>query len=137
MKNFVIRLFVNALALAVAAWLVDGIQMSGDFFDVLVVALVFGILNAILKPLLLIFSLPLLIVTLGLFLWVINALMLKLTAWIAGVFGIGFHVHGFWTALLGALIITIVNFFVDRVLVDDKPSRRWSGGRSTFSSRRF
>jgi len=57
MKNFVIRLFVNALALSAAAWLIDGIQLSGDFADVLWVALLFGLLNALLKPLLLFFSL--------------------------------------------------------------------------------
>ena len=75
--------------------------------------------------------------TLGLFLWVINALMLKLTAWIAGLFDIGFHVNGFWTALLGALVITLVNFFVDRVLLDDKPSSRWGGRRNPLDNRRF
>jgi putative membrane protein len=75
------------------------------------------------KPVVQILSIPFIIVTLGLFLWVINALMLKLTAGIAGLFGIGFHVNGFWTALLGALIITIVNFVVDRLLDDGRRGR--------------
>lgn len=108
MKNFLIRLFVNALALAAAAWLIDGIQMSGDFFDVLLVALVFGILNALLKPFLLFFSLPLLILTLGLFALVVNAAMLMLTASLLD----DFAVSGFWAAVLGSLVISIVTMLL-------------------------
>ena len=96
-----------------------------------------GLVSMLVKPVVQLLSIPFIILTLGLFLWVINALMLKLTAGIAGLFGIGFHVNGFWTALLGALIITLVNFFVDRVIGDDKPSRRWGRRRSPFSSSRF
>jgi len=114
MKNFLIRLFVNALALAAAAWLVDGIQMDGEFFDVLVVALVFGILNAVLKPLLLLFSLPLLIVTLGLFALVVNAAMLMITASLLD----DFAVSGFWPALLGSLVISIVTMLLGGALKD-------------------
>ena len=114
MKNFLIRLFVNALALAAAAWLVDGIQMDGDFFDVLVVALVFGILNAVLKPFLLLFSLPLLIVTLGLFALVVNAAMLMITASLLN----DFAVSGFWAALLGSLVISIVTMLLGGALND-------------------
>jgi putative membrane protein len=139
-------LLSNALAVAVATALLDGIWFSGPvqgeaeikhkFLPLLFVAVIMGLVSMLVKPVVQILSIPFIIVTLGLFLWVINALMLKLTAGIAGLFGIGFHVHGFWTALLGALIITLVNFFVDRV-IDDKPSRRWGGSRSPFSSRRF
>lgn len=109
-----IRLLVNALALAAAAWLVDGIQMDGDFFDVLVVALVFGILNAVLKPFLLLFSLPLLIVTLGLFALVVNAAMLMITASLLD----DFAVSGFWAALLGSLVISIVTMLLGGALED-------------------
>lgn len=112
--NFLIRLFVNALALAVAAWLIDGIQMTGGFWDVLVVALVFGILNAILKPILLFLSLPFLIVTLGLFALVINALMLMLTANLLD----DFAVSGFWTAVLGSIVISLVTMILGGVLKD-------------------
>jgi putative membrane protein len=139
-------LLSNALAVAVATALLDGIWFSGPaggdselehkFLPLLFVAVIMGLVSMLVKPVVQILSIPFIIVTLGLFLWVINALMLKLTAGIAGLFGIGFHVHGFWTALLGALIITLVNFFVDRV-IDDKPSRRWGGSRRPFSSRRF
>ncbi|MGE0161256.1 MAG: phage holin family protein [Gemmatimonadales bacterium] len=114
MKNFVIRLFVNALALAAAAWLIDGIRMSGDFGDVLLVALVFGLLNAVLKPILLFFSLPLLILSLGLFALVVNALMLLVTASLLD----DFDVSGFWAALLGSLVISFVTIVLGGALKD-------------------
>jgi putative membrane protein len=120
MKNFVIRLFVNALALAFAAWLLDGIEMSGGFFDVLLVALVFGLLNAILKPILLFFSIPLLILTLGLFALVVNAVMLMVTARLLD----DFAVSGFWSALLGSVVISIVTMLLGGALKDgDRRSR--------------
>mgnify|MGYP002624142646 CR=1 FL=1 len=112
--NFLIRLFVNALALAAAAWLIDGIQMSGGFWDVLVVALVFGLLNAILKPVLLFLSLPFLIVTLGLFALVINAVMLLITANLLE----DFAVSGFWTAVLGSIVISLVTMILGGFLKD-------------------
>ncbi len=118
MKNFLIRLLVNALALAVAAWLIDGIQMSDRFLDVLLVALVFGVLNAILKPILLFFSIPLLVLTLGLFALVVNAVMLMLTASILD----DFAVSGFWTAVLGSIVISLVTMVLGGVLKDgEKP----------------
>lgn len=116
MKNFVIRLFVNALALTAAAWLIDGIQMSGDFVDVILVALVFGLLNAILKPILLFLSLPALLLTLGLFALVVNALMLMLTASLLD----DFYVSGFWTAVLGSIVISIVTMILGALLKDAK-----------------
>lgn len=116
MQNFLIRLFVNALALAAAAWLLDGIQMSGGFFDVLLVALVFGLLNAVLKPILLFFSIPLLVVTLGLFALVVNALLLMITARLLD----DFAVSGFWTAVLGSIVISLVTMILGSVLKDDK-----------------
>jgi len=116
MRNFVIRLFVNALALAAAAWLIDGIQMSGEFMDVLLVALVFGVLNALLKPLLLLLSLPLLILTLGLFALVVNAGLLMLTARLMD----DFAVSGFGAAVLGSLVISIVTMLLGAGLKDAK-----------------
>jgi putative membrane protein len=119
MKNFVIRLFVNALALTFAAWLLDGIEMSGGFFDVLLVALVFGLLNAILKPILLFFSIPLLILTLGLFALVVNAVMLMVTARLLD----DFAVSGFWSALLGSVVISIVTMLLGSALKDGDSRR--------------
>ncbi|MGD2045209.1 MAG: phage holin family protein [Gemmatimonadota bacterium] len=116
MKNFVIRLFVNALALTAAAWLIDGIQMSGEFGDVLLVAFVFGLLNALLKPILLFLSLPALLLTLGLFALVVNALMLLLTARLLD----DFAVSGFWTAVLGSIVISLVTMILGALLKDAK-----------------
>lgn len=114
MRNFLIRLIVNSLALTVAAWLIPGIRMSDDFADVLLVALVFGVLNALLKPILLILSLPLLILTLGLFAFVVNALLLLLTARLLD----DFAVSGFWTAVLGSIVISIVTMLLGGALKD-------------------
>jgi putative membrane protein len=119
MKNFLIRLFVNAMALAAAAWLLDGIEMSGDFFDVLLVAFVFGLLNAILKPILLVLSFPILLVTLGLFALVVNAVMLLLTSRLLE----SFEVSGFWTAVFGSLVISVVTMVLGSVLADGEKRR--------------
>ena len=116
MKNFLIRLLVNALALAVAAWLLDGIEMSDDFVDVLLIALVFGLLNAVLKPILLILSIPLLIVTLGVFALVVNAVLLLITSRLLE----SFEVSGFWTAVLGSIVISGVTMNMGAVLKDEK-----------------
>lgn len=115
MRNFLIRLIVNALALSAAAWLLDGISLSGGFFDVLLVALVFGLLNALLKPILLFFSLPFLIVTLGLFAFVVNALVLMLTASLTD----AMSVSGFGAALLGSLVVSLVTLFLGSALKDE------------------
>lgn len=122
-------LLTNAVALAVAAWLIDGISFDGPtsgraeiehkIIPLLIVALILGLVSSIVKPVLQVLSIPFIIVTLGLFLLVINALMLLLTGWIAGTVDIGFEVDGFWPALWGSLIITIVTALLDRV-VDDK-----------------
>jgi putative membrane protein len=83
------------------------------------VALILGVVSSFIKPVVTFFSIPFIIVTIGLFLLVINALMLMLTAWIAGGVGIGFHVHGFWTAVGGSIIITLVNWALDATVFDD------------------
>lgn len=106
---FLFRLLINAAALWVAIRLVPGITFGGDEVALLLVALVFGVVNAIVRPVLLILSLPVLVLTLGLFTFVLNALMLWLTSALSGALGLGFHVSGFWPAFLGALVVTIVS----------------------------
>jgi len=108
--NFLLRLLVNAAALYIATRVVDGVHFEGDWLTLFTVALIFGVVNAVIKPVTKFFTFPLIILTLGLFLLVINALMLMLTAWIAGGVGIGFHVEGFWNALWGSIVITLVNW---------------------------
>jgi putative membrane protein len=116
MRNFLIRLMVNALALSVAAWAIDGIQLSGGLGDVLVVALVFGVLNALLKPILLFFSLPFLLVTLGLFALVVNGALLLITARLTD----SLSVSGLWPAIVGSVVISLVTMVLGRVLEDER-----------------
>ena len=90
--HFLLRLLINAAALWVAIQLVDGIDHRGSTWSLLFVALVFGVLNASVRPLLKLLSLPILILTLGLFIFVINALMLLMTGWVSGLLNLGFYV---------------------------------------------
>ncbi|HTG90597.1 MAG TPA: phage holin family protein [Vicinamibacterales bacterium] len=110
--HFLLRLLINAAALWVAIQLVGGIDHRGSVWSLLFVALVFGVLNASVRPLFLLLSLPMLIVTLGLFMFVINALMLLLTGWVSGLLGLGFYVEGFWAAFLGGLIVSAVSLML-------------------------
>ena len=110
--HFLLRLLINAAALWVAIQLVGGIDHQGSVWSLLFVALVFGVLNASVRPLFLLLSLPMVIVTLGLFMFVINALMLLLTGWVSGLLGLGFYVEGFWAAFLGGLIVSVVSLLL-------------------------
>ena len=121
--KFLIRVIVDALALAAAAWLIADIKVTEEAREdqviaLVIVALIFGVINAFVKPILKLFSLPFIILTLGLFLLVINAALLLLTSWIAGEIGLGFEVDGFWTAVLGSIVITIVSWVLEAVLPD-------------------
>jgi putative membrane protein len=123
-------LVTNALALAAAAWLFEGIGFAGPttgsaeiqekLLPLLAVALILGLVSATVKPVLKFLSFPIVLITLGLFLLLINAAMLGLTGWLAEQLDIGFHVHGFWTAVGGALVITVVTRVVDGLLGDDR-----------------
>jgi len=119
--RFIIWVAVNALALAAATALLDGIELTGDSTadktaTLIVVALIFGVVNAIIGPIVKLLSLPFIVLTLGLLLFVINALLLLLTAWISGLFGLDFSVDGFWTALVGAFIISVTSWVLWLVL---------------------
>ena len=107
--TMVIRLLINAAALWVAVRLVPGVSFTGDGWLLLFVALIFGLLNACLKPLLVILSLPFLLLTLGLFTFVLNALLLWITSALSGALGLGFHVAGFASAFVGALVVSAVS----------------------------
>ena len=105
-----LRLLINAGALWAATTLVPGISFTGDLGRFLFVALVFGLLNALVRPILLLLSLPLLILTLGLFTFVLNAVILMLLGALSSGLGLGFNVAGFVPAFVGALIVTVVSF---------------------------
>ena len=111
MQNLIIRLFVNAVALWAAARLVPGIELDGSFIHILSVAAIFGLVNALIRPLILLLSLPLIILTLGLFTLVANALMLMLT----DLFATSLSIAGFWSALAGSLLISLVSLLFSMV----------------------
>ena len=124
--RLVIWLVTNTLAVGVAAWLVPGIRFTergglAEYWPTLLaVGVILGLVSSIVKPVVKVLSIPFIILTLGLFLWIINALMLELTAWLAKQLDLGFRVDDFfWQALLGALVITLVNWAVDTVVDDD------------------
>ena len=110
--QILLRLSINAAALWAATRLVSGIRFDGDWRLLFVVALVFGVLNVSLRPLLWVMTLPLLIVTLGLFTFVLNAMMLWTTGAVSDALGLGFHVDGFGAAFLGALVVSVVSFLL-------------------------
>ncbi|NJP99208.1 phage holin family protein [Streptomyces zingiberis] len=123
MLNFLIKTVANAAALAAAVWLLDDITLTGSStggkaLTLLLVALIFGVVNIVVKPVVRLLSLPLFVLTLGLFTLVVNALMLMLTSWLAGLVDLPFHVAGFWTAVLGGLIVSVVSWAVNLALPD-------------------
>lgn len=126
MTNFAIKTGVNAVALWVAALAVPGITLAEDgastgskILTIILVAAIFGLINAVIKPIAVLFSLPALILTLGLFTLVINALMLQLLDWFAGKLDLSFNVDDFfWSAVAGALIITLVSWILNILIPD-------------------
>ena len=126
--RLVVRLLAGAVALAVAAALVEGISVgpgtSGQrALTLLGLAVIFGLVNAVVRPVVRLFTLPLFVVTLGLFTFVVNALMLLLAEWIGKRFDLEFEVDGFVAALVGALVISVVSFVIN-LLLPDKYERR-------------
>jgi len=113
-RNIIIRLFVNTISLGVASFLISGISYY-LFEDLIIAAALFGILNTFIKPILIILTLPINLLTLGLFTFIINAIMLGLT----GSFLAGFNVDGFWPALGGAIIISLVSVVLNSLLGED------------------
>ena len=120
------RLLINAAALWAATRLVPGISFDGDWRLLLAVALVFGVLNVALRPILILLTLPLFILTLGLFTFVLNALMLWLTGRVSDALRLGFHVDGFGAAFLGALVVTVVSFLLSLFVASGARERRSS-----------
>ena len=127
MKNFLIRVVVNGLALWVAALVVPGVNLAtGDSswttkaVTIVFVALVFGLINAFIKPIVKLFSLPFIILTLGLFTFLVNAFMLQITEWICDWLDLDFSIdHFFWDAVFAAVVITLVSWVLNLVLPDD------------------
>ena len=128
MPRFVVRLIAAAVALGVATWLVDGIDVTAtdtgsQVVTLLVVAVLFGALHAVAKPLVTLLSLPLVVLTLGLFLLVVNGAMLLLVSALAGALALDFEVTGLVPAILGAIVIAVTSFAID-VALPDRYERR-------------
>jgi putative membrane protein len=112
----VIGILVTAAAMWVAVQIVPGLDFSGELWKLLLVAIIFGLINAFIRPILLIFTLPITIMTLGLFLLVLNALLLLLTGAISAELNLGLTVADFWAALLGSIVISIVGLVLSMVI---------------------
>lgn len=129
MQKFLLKTAVNACALGVTAMAVPGIRLgeeapalSNRIVTIILVAVLFGIVNALIKPVAQFFSFPFILLTLGLFTVVVNALMLQLTAWIAGGVGLDFSIDSFfWAAVLGSLVVSFISMLLNTLIPDDKP----------------
>lgn len=106
MNGLLFRWLISAVSLLIISYIVPGIEVQG-FFYALIAAVFLGVLNAIVRPVLIILTLPLTILTLGLFLFVVNGIMLMLVSLVIK----GFQVNGFWPAVLGALLLSVINWF--------------------------
>jgi putative membrane protein len=125
MQNMLIKVGINAVALWVAAIVVQGVRLgegatsklSTRLLTIVLVAVVFGIVNAVVKPIATFFSFPAIVLTLGLFTFVVNAFMLQITEWVCRGLGLDFSIdHFFWNAVMAALVITLVSMLLNFLL---------------------
>jgi putative membrane protein len=113
------RWVINAIALYLAVYLVPGVNLEGGWVSIIWLALIFGLINAFLRPLLKLLTCPLIILTLGLFTLLINTFLFWLTSQVGQAFGIGFTIDGFWPAFLGGLVVTVVSVILSLILKDE------------------
>ncbi|MBE0426902.1 MAG: phage holin family protein [Nitrospirae bacterium] len=115
MAYLTLRIMINALSIAMAVTLIDDITFTGEWWKMIIIGAVFGLVNSLIKPFITIFALPLIILTLGLFTLIVNALMLTITAKLSGPLSLGLQIIGFWAAFKGALIISMVSILLSWV----------------------
>ena len=121
MLRILVRLIVNAVALWVAIELVPGLQYEGGWLSLLIIAFIFGLVNALVRPIIILLTCPLIVLSLGIFVLVINTLMLALTVWLSrDVFNLGLTSTGFWATFFGALVISIVSGVISLLIKDDR-----------------
>ncbi len=125
MRLFV-RLVINALALWIAIELIPGLTFEGSNVSLFIIALIFGLVNALVRPIIILLTCPLVVLTLGLFILVINTIMLSLTIWLSGpeVFDLGLRSSGFWATFLGALVISVVSGIITGLIKDEREEKR-------------
>ena len=119
MTKFILRWVINAIALFAAVYIVPGVTLQGAWVNIIWLALIFGLINAFLRPLLKMLTCPLIALTLGLFTLLINTFLFWLTSVVGQAFGIGFTVDGFWPAFLGGLVVTVVSVVMSLILKDE------------------
>ena len=124
MTKFVLRWVVNAIALFLAVYLIPGVNLEGGWVSILWLALIFGLINAFLRPLLKLLTCPLIVLTLGLFTLLINTFLFWLTSQVGQAFGIGFTIDGFWSAFLGGLVVSVVSIIMSLILKDEFTKKR-------------
>jgi len=125
MRHLLLRLIINAIALFAATQVgIPGLRFDGDWKTIVVVAFIFGLVNALIRPLLALLTCPLILLTLGLFTLVVNAAMLALTGWLAQQFKLGFVVDGFWAAFVGGLVVSIVSWALALVVGEEHAHRQ-------------
>jgi putative membrane protein len=124
MTKFILRWLINAVALYLAIRFVPGITFGGGWLGLLWLALIFGLVNAFLRPLLQLLTCPLIILTLGLFTLIINMILLKVTEWLGNAFGLGITIAGWGPLFLGSLIISIVSIVLSLIFKDELKGRR-------------
>lgn len=118
MTRLLLRWVVNAIALWAAIELVPGIHHDGTATSLLLIALIFGLVNALVRPLIVLLTCPLIVVTMGLFILIVNTIMLALTEWLSGIFDLGLTIDGFWPTFLGALVISVVSAVINLLVKD-------------------
>jgi putative membrane protein len=124
MRDFLVNLVANMLSIALAAYLLPGIAIPDSLIALAVIALVFGFVNAIVRPILTILSLPFIVVTFGLFLFILNGIMLAITAAITPLV-----IASFWWGVLGAVVISVINMILNSILSENKGDVRVSVNR--------
>ena len=122
MRSLLMHWAFNAAALWVAAYFITGLDFNGNLLELILVAAVFGLVNSLLRPLLTVLTCPLIVLTLGIFTLVINALMLMVTGWLSLRWGLGFTAAGFWPAFWGGLVIGIVSLMLSLLFSPSKKS---------------
>ncbi len=118
-----IKWIMNTIAIMLAVKFVPGIIYSGEWWGILIVGLLFGLVNTFIRPLVKLFTFPLLILTLGIFTFVINAMMLSVTSWLSEQFELGFHVAGFRAAFWGAVVISIASLVLGCLMPSDEDKK--------------
>ena len=124
MNKFILRWIINAIALFAAVRIVPGVTLQGSWVNIIWLALIFGLINAFLRPLLKMLTCPLIFLTLGLFTLLINTFLFWLTGLVGQAVGIGFTVDGFWPAFLGGLVVTVVSVVMSLILKDELKGKK-------------